>query len=58
MRPWVAELHGQEVAREARLPAEAFRPLWRGIPRTIGRADELCKARGMTMMIGQQRDDG
>ena len=45
-------LNGQEVAREARLPADAFRSLRRGYRPTIDRADELCRALGITMMIG------
>ena len=45
-------LNGQEVAREARLPADAFRSLRRGYRPTIDRADELCKALGISMTIG------
>ena len=45
-------LNGQEVSREARLPADAFRSLRRGYRPTIDRADELCRALGITMMIG------
>ena len=44
---------GEEVAREARLPSNAFRSLLRkGHRPTIDRADELCRALGITMMIG------
>lgn len=46
-------LNGQEVAREARLPADAFRSLRRGYRPTIDPADELCRALGITMMIGR-----
>ena len=45
-------LNGQEVAREARLPTDAFRSLRRGYRPTIDRADELCRAIGITMTIG------
>ena len=49
------ELTGEEVAREARLPAKAFRSLLRhGHRPTIDRADELCRALGITMTIGQE----
>ena len=47
------ELTGEEVAREARLPAKAFRSLLRhGHRPTIDRADELCRALSITMTIG------
>ena len=46
-------LNGQEVAREARLPADAFRSLRRGYRPTIDRADELCRALGVTMLVGK-----
>ena len=47
------ELTGEEIAREARLPAKAFRSLLRHEHRpTIDRADELCRALGITMTIG------
>ena len=47
------ELTGEEVAREARLPGKAFRALLRNGHRpTIDRADELCRALGITMTIG------
>ena len=52
MRP-----NGQEVAREARLPADAFRSLRRGYRPSIDRADELCRALGISMTIGAQQDD-
>ena len=46
-------LTGEEVARDARLPANAFRSLLRkGHRPTIDRADELCRALGITMTIG------
>ena len=50
-------VNGQEIAREARLPADAFRSLRRGYRPTIDRADELCKALGIWMTIGTQQDD-
>ena len=44
---------GEEVAREARLPSNAFRSLLRkGHRPTIDRADELCRALGISMTIG------
>ena len=47
-------LAGEEAAREARLPANAFRSLLRkGHRPSIDRADELCQALGITMMIGK-----
>ena len=47
------ELTAEEVAREARLPSKAFRSLLRhGHRPTIDRADELCKAVGISMTIG------
>ena len=47
------ELTGEEIAREARLPAKAFRSLLRhGHRPTIDRAEELCRAIGITMTIG------
>ena len=50
-------LNGQEVAREARLPADAFRSLRRGYRPTIDRADELCRALGISMTIGAKQDE-
>ncbi len=47
-------VNGQEIAREARLPADAFRALRRGYRPTIDRADELCKALGISMTIGTE----
>ena len=42
-----------EAAREARLPATVFQSLLRrGKRPTIDRADELCKAVGISMTIG------
>lgn len=50
-------LTGEEVARDARLPANAFRSLLRkGHRPTIDRADELCTALGITMTIGGRPD--
>lgn len=47
------ELTQEELAREARLPGKVFRSLLRNGHRpTIDRADELCKALGITMTIG------
>ena len=46
-------LNGEQAAREARLPADAFRGLLRQRQRpSIDRADELCRALGITMTIG------
>lgn len=43
----------EEAAREARLPSSAFRSLVRqGRRPTIDRADELCRALGISMTIG------
>ena len=50
-------VNGQEGAREARLPADAFRSLRRGHRPTIDRADELCRALGITMRIGSDTSD-
>ena len=50
-------LNGEQAAREARLPADAFRGLLLKRHRpSIDRADELCRAIGITMMIGGNRD--
>ena len=44
---------GSEAAREARLPAKAFQSLLRkGKRPTLDRADELCRALGISMTIG------
>ena len=44
---------GEEAAREARLPANAFRSLLRkGHRPSVDRADELCRALGITMTLG------
>ena len=43
----------EEAAREARLPANAFRGVRKGQRPSIDRADELCKALGITMVIGK-----
>ena len=46
---------GEEVAREARLPSNAFRSLLRKKHRpTFDRADELCKALGISMTVGAE----
>ena len=45
----------EEAARKARLPSSAFRSLVRkGRRPTIDRADELCKALGVSMTIGTE----
>ena len=47
------ELTPEEAAREGRLPEKAFRSLLRhGHRPTIDRADELCRALGISMTIG------
>ena len=51
----------EEAAREARLPANAFRGVRRGQRPSVDRADELCRALGITMTIGgsaSTRTDG
>ena len=46
-------LNGEQAAREARLPADAFRGLLLKRQRpSIDRADELCRALGVSMTIG------
>lgn len=50
-------LTDQEAAREARLPANAFRALRHGHRPSIDRADDLCRALGITMMIGKTPTD-
>ena len=48
---------GEEVAREARLPSNAFRSLLRkGHRPSVDRADELCRALGITMTIGRRKN--
>ena len=48
-------LTAEEAARAARLPAKAFRSLLgRGHRPTVDRADELCRALGITMTIGTE----
>ena len=49
-------LTDQEAAREARLPANAFRALRHGHRPSIDRADELCRALGIRMTIGAEPD--
>ena len=50
-------LNGEQAAREARLPADAFRGLLLRRQRpSIDRADELCRALGITMTIGGRPD--
>lgn len=47
------DLNGEQAAREARLPAGVFRALLLRRHRpTIDRADELCRALGISMTIG------
>ena len=46
----------QEAAREAMLPADAFRTVLKGRRPNIDRADELCTALGISMTIGVERD--
>ena len=44
---------GEEVAREARLPSKVFQSLLRhGRRPSLDRADEVCRALGITMTIG------
>ena len=43
------------AAREARLPAKAFQALRHGHRPSIDRADELCRALGISMTIGAER---
>ena len=50
-------VNGQEVAREARLPKDVFQSLRRGYRPNLDRADELCKALGITMMLGDERNN-
>ena len=45
----------QEAAREARLPVNAFRSVRHGHRPSIDRAEELCRALGITMTIGAGR---
>ena len=43
----------EEIVREARLPAKVFRSLLRrGHRPALDRADEICKALGLSMRIG------
>ncbi len=52
------QLTAEEAARAARLPAKAFRSLLgRGHRPTIDRADELCRALGITIIIGKTPTD-
>ena len=47
------DLTAEEIAREARLPSKAFRSLLRhGHRPLLDRADEICKALGVSMRIG------
>ena len=48
------DLTEQEAAREARLPAKAFRALRHGHRPSIDRADELCRALRISMTIGAE----
>ena len=45
-------LSGRRAATEVGLPEEAFRSLIKGHRPTVDRADELCRALGITMTIG------
>lgn len=47
-------LTDEEAAREARLPGNAFRALRKGHRPSIDRAEELCTALGISMMIGTE----
>ena len=50
-------LTGQEVAREARLPANTFSSLLRTGHRPIlGRAEAICRALGISMTIGVRNE--
>ena len=49
---------GAEAAREARLPSSVFQSLRRGGRPTIDRADELCKAVGISMTTGAAAPNG
>ena len=42
----------EEAARDAHLPANAFRGVRKGQRPSIDRADELCRALGVRMTIG------
>ena len=44
----------QEAAREAKLPADAFRTVLKGRQPYINRAEELCRALGISMTIGAE----
>ena len=48
------DLTEQEAAREARLPANAFRAVRHGRRPSVDRADELCRALGISMTIGAE----
>lgn len=49
-------LNGEQAAREAKLPADAFRGLLLRRQRpSFDRADELCRALGVTITIGSTR---
>ena len=47
-------LNCPQAAREARLPADAFRTVLKGHKPNIDRAEELCKALGISMTIGTE----
>ena len=49
-RGWTA----QEAAREAKLPADAFRTVLNGRKPNIDRVEELCRALGISMTIGAE----
>ena len=48
-------LTDQEAAREARLPVNAFRSVRHGHRPSIDRAEELCRALGISMTIGTEQ---
>ncbi len=53
------DLTAEEIAREARLPAKVFRSLLRlGHRPALDRADEICKALGLSMRIGVNPANG
>ena len=53
------DLTGEQIAREGRLPSKVFRSLLRhGHRPALDRADEICKALGISMQIGVARPHG
>ena len=47
------KLTDEQAARDAKLPSKAFRALRNGHRPSVDRADELCRALGVTMVLGQ-----